>query len=124
MRLKKDSIWSSSGTKHVNYALDEQFEGENAPVGPSRHLGSGGFGTVDAVICKGQVMARKRMHFQKLDAEFQREAKILEGIIHQHIIQLVGSYTRQNRLFLLLHPVAECNLREFMQKPEDQRDSS
>jgi serine/threonine protein kinase len=121
-KLSKDFIWSLSGTKHVKYSANQQFEGETATVGRSGHLGSGGFGSVDVVVCKRRILARKQMHSNKVDAETQREARILEGIIHRHIIQLIGSYTQRSRFYLLLHPVAECNLKEFMQTPEIERD--
>jgi serine/threonine protein kinase len=121
-KLSKDFIWSLSGTKHVKYSANQQFEGETATVGRSGHLGSGGFGSVDVVVCKCRILARKQMHSNKVDAETQREARILEGIIHRHIIQLIGSYTQRSRFYLLLHPVAECNLKEFMQTPEIERD--
>ncbi|OAL03473.1 kinase-like protein [Phaeosphaeriaceae sp. SRC1lsM3a] len=121
-KLPNDFIWSLTGTKHVDYPANQHFEGETATVGRSGHLGSGGFGSVDVVVCKRRILARKQMHSTRVDAETRREARILEGIIHRHVIQLVGSYTQRNRFYLLLHPVAECNLKEFMQTPENERD--
>jgi serine/threonine protein kinase len=119
----KDFIWSTTGTNHVDYSPSEAFKGDAATVGRAGHLGSGGFGSVDAVICNGQILTRKRMYFARLDEDCREEAEILEGIIHPHIVQLVGSYTSQSRFYMLLHPVAECNLKEYIQTPEEQRTS-
>jgi serine/threonine protein kinase len=114
-------IWTTTGTKHVDYSPSEAFKGDAATVGRAGHLGSGGFGSVDAVICNGQILTRKRMYFARLDEDCREEAEILEGIIHPHIVQLVGSYTSQSRFYRHLHPVAECNLKEYIQTPEEQR---
>jgi hypothetical protein len=121
-RLSKDFIWSTAGTKPVDYPSDTKvFEGDEAMLGRKGRLGSGGFGSVHAMICKGQLLARKRIHYAKNDEEFTKEAEIPEVILHRHIIQLVGSYTLQSRLSILLHPVAECNLKEYIQTPDMQR---
>jgi hypothetical protein len=80
-RLSKSFIWFTAGTKHANYSPTESFQGDTVIVGKG-HLGCGSFGSVDAVVCKSQVLARKHMHFSRLDKECRREAEILEVILH------------------------------------------
>lgn len=121
-RLPKKFVWSTSGKKHVDYGPEEHFEGEAGTLCGTSTLGGGAQGAVQAVICKGQLLARKRMHARGLDEESKREVRILEGVVHRHIIQLAGSYTEKERLYILLHPVAEGNLKEFLKESEPARD--
>ncbi|KAF2840244.1 kinase-like protein [Patellaria atrata CBS 101060] len=113
-RLPQDFIWSSTGNKHVEYGPGEQFEGTAATFQGYDELGEGGQASVTVVKVKDHLLARKRMHIEVLNEECKREAEILENIVHRHIIQLVGSYTLNRRFYLLLHPVAECTLKELM----------
>ncbi|MCJ1316156.1 hypothetical protein MMC15_001476 [Xylographa vitiligo] len=75
------------------------------------YLGRGAYGRVDKVICNGEQLARKTIdlesHAQKL-----REVLILKKLSHQHIVKIVGAYSQDNILGILLQPVASCNLKE------------
>ncbi|KAF2788389.1 hypothetical protein K505DRAFT_342123 [Melanomma pulvis-pyrius CBS 109.77] len=55
-----------------------------------------------------------------LDKECKREADILESILHT--IQLIGSYTWKQRFHFLFYPIANCNLKEFMDWERSVRD--
>ncbi|MCJ1378519.1 hypothetical protein MMC17_001618 [Xylographa soralifera] len=76
------------------------------------YLGRGAYGRVDKVVCNGEQLARKTIdlesHAQKL-----REVLILKKLSHQHIVKIVGAYSQDNVLGILLQPVASCNLKEF-----------
>ena len=76
------------------------------------YLGRGAYGRVDKVICNGEQLARKTIdlesHSQKL-----REVLIQKKLSHQHIVKIVGAYSQDNMLGILLQPVASCNLKEF-----------
>lgn len=86
-------------------------------------LGKGGFGYVDRVISTitYREYARKLIPrgktFRK-DAEvlrdFERELTHLKKLSHIHIVELVGSYTDPRFLGILMLPVADYNLNDFM----------
>ncbi|KAK3316006.1 kinase-like domain-containing protein [Apodospora peruviana] len=82
-----------------------------------RKLGSGSFGIVEKVhfshgnrtIC----LARKHIqyHRRRTIQLMREEANVMEKLDHEHIVKLVGTYAvRPNELFILLWPVATCNL--------------
>ncbi|KAL2255720.1 hypothetical protein VTK26DRAFT_2822 [Humicola hyalothermophila] len=84
-------------------------------------LGSGSFGVVQKVkyshnnrsIC----LARKlvRPPYRKFELKKLRdEANIMEKLDHEHILKLVGTYCMRTELYLLLWPVAVCNLESFL----------
>lgn len=124
LRLPFHFIWSSSGREHVEYKKRESTEGEVGTYLGMDDLGSGRQASVTLVIVKKKPLVRKRMHFIGVNEEYRREARILEGIIHRHIIQLVGTYTLNRRLYLHLYPVAESTLKEYIITPIEDQDKS
>lgn len=85
-----------------------------------RPLGSGSFGLVEKVhyvhsnrtIC----LARKHIPYQRRRTIqlMREEANVMEKLDHEHIVKLVGTYCiKPNELFILLWPVAVCNLDEL-----------
>ena len=85
-----------------------------------RFLGRGAMGDVHEVTVKGHKLALKRMVIKrKLDGREKREIEILKRLSsHQHIIQLVGTYTHHQFLGLLLYPVAVCDLHTLFEDVE------
>ncbi|CAN9095531.1 unnamed protein product [Alternaria alternata] len=121
-RLPDDFVWSTTGQRHVEYANGQHFEGEIGTHLGRTDLGDGGQATVTVVVVKGKAVARKRMTLEGIDEEARREARILESIVHLHIIQLLGTYTHGSRLYLLLYPIADGTLREYLTEPLESRD--
>jgi serine/threonine protein kinase len=82
-------------------------------------------GDVHQVIVQGQKLALKRMVIKrKLGGKEKREIEILKRLSsHQHIIQLVGTYTHRQFLGLLLYPVAICDLHTFFEDVEAWHDT-
>jgi serine/threonine protein kinase len=81
-------------------------------------LGRGTFADVHEVRCKGLVIARKQIHCSRhLNIEdVKRELDILKKISHKHAVTLLGSYTKNKILGLLLYPVAVCDLGVFLEE--------
>jgi serine/threonine protein kinase len=52
-------------------------------------------------------------------AEVMRELDILKRLSHKHVVTLLGSYTQNNILGLLLHPVAICDLGVFLDELDE-----
>jgi Protein kinase domain len=89
-----------------------------------RKLGRGGFGEVDHVWSRlsHNEFARKRMPrgrtFNKdkaAIADFERELEILKRLSHHHLVKLIGSYTDPKYVGLIMLPVADCNLEQFLE---------
>lgn len=84
-------------------------------------LGYGSFGTVDEVehTPTKRHFARKTIrivHQRSLPALVQarREVAALRSLKHVHIVNLAASYTFENHFSIILSPVAEWNLSEYM----------
>jgi serine/threonine protein kinase len=77
-------------------------------------------GDVHEVTIQGYRLALKRMVIKrKLGGNEKKEIEILKRLSsHEHIIQLVGTYTHRQFLGLLLYPVAVCDLHTFFEDVE------
>jgi serine/threonine protein kinase len=54
--------------------------------------------------------------------KLREEAHAMERLSHKHILKLVGTYTvRRNELYILLYPVAVCDLSRFLDDVDDIR---
>ncbi|EON64804.1 NEK protein kinase [Coniosporium apollinis CBS 100218] len=86
-------------------------------------LGRGSFGLVDHVVStiSHREYARKRIprgrtfhNDRKVLKDFENELSNLKKLSHYHIIELVGSYTDSRSVCLLMAPIADCNLKEYL----------
>lgn len=108
----------SGDGRHRHFGID----GDNYFV-QVKPLGKGAFGEVDHVRSRlsRNEFARKRMlrgrTFSK-DKEailgFERELEVLKRLSHQHLVKFIGSYTDPKYVSLIMAPVAECNLAEYL----------
>ena len=99
----------------------------NEPL-PLKYRGkyrAGTFGMVNRVCdaFSGEVFALKQQTVLDTDSSasenlehFQREAGLLKGLRHRHIIQLAKTYRRNNTFGLLLRPPASTNLEILLEK--------
>jgi serine/threonine protein kinase len=88
-----------------------------------KSLGQGGFGEVDHVYstlsCKEY--ARKRIfrgrtfkkNKQKMEM-FENELSTLKRLSHHHLVEYIGSYTDKKFFGLIMSPIADMNLKEFL----------
>lgn len=89
-------------------------------------LGEGGCGEVMEVRCiDGEAYALKRIARETTKKKAQdqmeyvkKELNVLRQIRHQHFIRLVGSYTDWWHIGILMHPVAEHNLEDYLENFE------
>ncbi|KAH0564817.1 hypothetical protein GP486_001790 [Trichoglossum hirsutum] len=88
-------------------------------------LGRGGFGEVDHVRSKLSLeeYARKRMYRKRVFSRdkmamqtFENELANLKRLSHRHLVKLVGSYTDPKFIGLLMSPVADCDLKAFLER--------
>lgn len=110
---------------HRHYAANE-----DVPLSSEGLLGKGSYGEVDRVqsTLTGSVYARKRIprynygpgqrsdsRNRQIMADFEREIKAFKRLNHQHIVKLVGSYTDPSSIALIISPVADADLRSFLE---------
>ena len=88
-----------------------------------QYLGHGTFGVVDQVklLSTQQFFARKMLlgsTARKLPKPVQvHEIEIMQKLQHPNIAQFVAAYFHRRSLNILMTPVAECNLNEFLVEP-------
>ncbi|OBT95560.1 hypothetical protein VE01_05901 [Pseudogymnoascus verrucosus] len=95
-------------------------------------IGKGGSGTVEKVQSKltGIIYARKRMrrikkgNGREVFKRFEKELHTLRKLSHDHLVAVKGSYTDLNYVALLITPVADCNLKKYLQQPLPECDKS
>lgn len=114
----KATTLESSDGGHRHFADDGELAFKR-----ERILGQGGSGVVDLVYsrlsCKAY--ARKliprgktfKKDQQKL-LDFENELTTLKRLSHHHLVELIGSYTDKKFVALIMSPVADCNLKEYL----------
>ncbi|CAN9406212.1 unnamed protein product [Alternaria sp. RS040] len=95
------------------------------PLKKVGELGKGGFGFVDHVVStiSHQEYARKLIPrgktFKKdkqVLKDFTKELSNLKQLSHKHLVELVGSYTDNRYVALVMLPVADANLQTFLER--------
>jgi serine/threonine protein kinase len=83
-------------------------------------LGTGGFSTVDEVVHRETKLriSRKTLKNREHSAleELKKEVNVLQKLRHPHIIRYLGAYTKDDKVSILLSPVAETNLAVWLEK--------
>ena len=103
--------WSGRGSSHVDFSNHERL-----PLERLRFLGHGVNGGVYEAMCKGVALAWKTKYCRtSIGPQERKEIEILKKLSHAHIVKLVGTYTHQRFLGLLLWPVAVCDLATFLE---------
>lgn len=92
-----------------------------------RTLGKGGFGTVlevsqddlDRTFALKTIPREQSGPSNALDYDaFKNEVRIMRSLRHPHIVQLLNSYVEPERFSLLLDPVADMDLAEYLRDTE------
>lgn len=107
--------WSGKGA-HVGYDVNEPVPLEQLEV-----IGLGASSLVTKVrsTCRGPYIfakktLEKRGHLLRLEM-LQQEVKVLQKLHNPHIIRLIGTIDEKRFFSVLIYPVAEWNLRTFME---------
>ncbi|KAF2793816.1 kinase-like protein, partial [Melanomma pulvis-pyrius CBS 109.77] len=107
------------GSKHYHFS-----QSSDVPLVKISELGRGMFGFVDRVRSEVSFReyARKLIprgpNFRKNRAvlkDFEKELSNLRKLSHNHIVQLKGSYTDPQFVGIIMSPVADCNLKEYLE---------
>ncbi|KAK2597784.1 hypothetical protein N8I77_012548 [Diaporthe amygdali] len=120
--------WSGLG-KHVTAADHPEAKTKvHARFKTIEHLGATRISVVEKVhytlhnnkypvcLARKRIRPRRDMTLKMLRAE----AEVMERLDHDHIIKLVGTYSiKYNELYLLIWPVAVCDLSTFLNEVDD-----
>jgi serine/threonine protein kinase len=111
---QEEQNWSGRG-QHVEFKKGEMGK-VNELLAFQEFLGSGGSGTVDRVKCGRIYLARKTISTRKRMTKSLAIEEIahMTRLKHSHIIRLIGSYVLKTDLCLLMYPVADHNLKDFL----------
>jgi serine/threonine protein kinase len=95
------------------------------PFKSLRELGRGGYGIVDEVVsssCK-ETYARKTIRSRQAShnttsyiSQLRNELRVLKKLNHPHLIKLVGYYTTQTSFYIIMSPVADVNLADYIRR--------
>lgn len=104
--------WSGMG-QHIEYAPHDE---SSIPLSFEKVIGHSATALVESVKCRRIRLARKRIkcHRRLSKKDLIGEVEHLQRLQHSHIVRLVGTYTIGQELAILLYPVTEWNLEEFM----------
>ncbi|WQF88135.1 Putative serine/threonine-protein kinase, active [Colletotrichum destructivum] len=115
--------WSGIG-KHPDDFVEAKKIHSKIIAPKDNDLGMGTFGRVERVTHRTVRLARKWIKPQRNQTfhTLRREALAMERLDHDHIVKLIGTYTfKQRELYLLIWPVAVCNLDELLTDLADLR---
>jgi serine/threonine protein kinase len=105
--------------KHTEYAKESDI-----PFQKIEHLGRGAYGVVDKVQRGSQFYARKsftiyKHHRRRILDEITHEIRLANSIKHIHAVSLVETYTCGLEYAMIMEPVADGNLAEFIHDMDD-----
>ncbi|KAI8257534.1 hypothetical protein K4K58_003921 [Colletotrichum sp. SAR11_239] len=118
-----DGHWSGIGKHPADFTESKKLH-HKITVPQDNSLGWGTYGRVEKVTHRTVCLARKWIQPRRgRTIEILREeAHVMERLDHDHIVKLIGTYTfRQRELYLLIWPVAICNLDELLTDLDDLR---
>ncbi|KAF6811808.1 dual specificity mitogen-activated protein kinase kinase 1 [Colletotrichum sojae] len=119
---REDISELEEGGKHISLPMSA-----DAYFNSRQTLGQGRFAVVDKVdsLRTAQTYARKQIRRGEsmLDDKtqlqvFERELASLKALSHRHVVKLVGSYTDPTNLGLIMSPIADTDLHEYLRDCE------
>ena len=132
LEIQKSVLTKESATSKCELGEHAHFlDRDQIPFRKIGVLGTGGYAQVDKVSSNitGMHYARKlldrrifgRTHGTLLD--FENELKILKRLRHQHVVEIIGSYTDPYFAAIIMSPIAECDLCAFLKSVQTSSDS-
>jgi serine/threonine protein kinase len=105
--------------------LSSDLDEITLPFRSLRELGRGGYGVVDEVISSSskETYARKTIRSRQAShnttsyiSQLRNELRILKKLNHPHLIRLVGYYTTHTSFYIIMSPVGDVNLADYIHK--------
>jgi serine/threonine protein kinase len=102
----------------VEYKPNDEFE---IPLQVKAMLGHSATAMVESVLCRRILLARKTIKCNRrlTKEDLVVEVEHLQRLQHSHIVRFVGTYTLRKSLSILLYPVADQDLEEFIEDMSD-----
>lgn len=117
-RLSRQFNWRGHGLSR----FAERTEQEQLPYTLSKVIGIGGEGVLTQVECQGRSLALKLVMVEAEQTSSEkviREGLLLAKIKNQHIVQIVGAFSLEQRPLMgfgiLLYPVAQTDLDHYLE---------
>ncbi|KAF2786100.1 kinase-like protein [Melanomma pulvis-pyrius CBS 109.77] len=109
--------WSGRG-QHAEF---EAIEEPEIPLKLEKALGHSASALVESVRCRRIRLARKTVEVSRRlkKEEVMKEVEHLQRLKHSHIIRVVGTYTLPRKLSILLYPVADHTLDQFLESTQE-----
>ncbi|KAF2647410.1 kinase-like protein, partial [Lophiostoma macrostomum CBS 122681] len=109
--------WSGRG-QHAEFDATEESE---IPLTLEKNLGFSKTAVVESVRCRRIRLARKTVRVSKRlkKEEVIKEVEQLQRLRHPHVIRVVGTYTLPHSLSILLYPVAQYTLDQFLESTQN-----
>lgn len=128
LKLLKERDLVPEVETELNWSGKKPGQGQHTEFKPNEEIPLQVFGLigqsltakVEKVQCRRIMLARKSMHCTrrlKL-ADAIREVEHLQRLRHAHVIQLVGTYVQGKVFAILLYPVADLHLQDFILQVE------
>jgi serine/threonine protein kinase len=110
----------SSNTATISVLADEV----DADYVPLEILGHGGFSLVEKIVHRlsRKIYARKTTYCAKspsresVEVQFHNEIEIMKTLQHPHLVKFIDAYALQDRLSIIMSPVADESLTSFMSR--------
>ncbi|KAG9188067.1 hypothetical protein G6011_01990 [Alternaria panax] len=122
--LEKRTTAYTQGIWTIGYSRGA-LQARNASFLSVKLLGSGGFSTVDEVVHQhtGLHVSRKTLKNRSQTAieELKKEVDVLQKLRHPHIIRLIGTYTKGDRMSMLMSPIADTTLAVWLERSASQK---
>jgi serine/threonine protein kinase/tetratricopeptide (TPR) repeat protein len=85
----------------------------------SETLGTGAYAVVDTVRIGKKSYARKsvalpRYRQQQIRKAIQNEINVIRTLNHPHVVEIYLTYEDKNRFFIVMEPLADCDLEAFL----------
>ncbi|ORY16592.1 kinase-like domain-containing protein [Clohesyomyces aquaticus] len=124
--LESKNLWPVDGTAEKDWSnrgqhaefLKSERNLLNAILEVRDILGSTRTAVVQSVLCKRILLARKTIQCNRRFTKEQaiEEVAHLTRLQHSHILQVIGTYTMDTTISILLYPVADYNLSAFLDR--------
>jgi serine/threonine protein kinase len=118
---KTDTVHRMLATHELTHFTRELL-GQDPPLiseKSSRVVGKGMYGTVDSVRIGKKLYARKslwmpRNNYQRVGTDILHEVAVIRTFDHPHIIRVFLTYEDKTQFFIIMEPLADCNLGDFL----------
>jgi tRNA A-37 threonylcarbamoyl transferase component Bud32 len=109
----RDELDGLGRGQHVEFAPEEE---NLIPLQLEKTVGHSNTAVIESVKCRRIRLARKKIRCARslTKEEAVTEVEHLQRLQHFHIVRIVGTHTLKKDLAILLYPVADCNLAEYM----------